>query len=63
MLWPRFSLIWQQLLELQPYKVATTERLICTASIGKINYMRLQNGCNLQIQCSTELQLAPLCSP
>ena len=42
MLWLSFSLIWEQRLELQPYKVATTERSICTASIGKINYMRLQ---------------------
>jgi len=24
-----------------------TERLICTASIGKINYRRFLNGCNL----------------
>ena len=42
MLLPSFSLVCQQLLELQPYKVAATERSICTASIGKIYYRCLQ---------------------
>ena len=41
-LWPSFNLVCQQLLELQSYKVATTERSICTTSSWKINYRCLQ---------------------
>ena len=42
---------------------SNNRKSIYTASIGKSITCAYKNGCNLQLQCNTKLQLTVLCLP